>query len=111
MARFCQQFIDPTIDEVAYCQALLNNNCLFWVSMNLVLWFVYWKILKDDENVFKRRKRGFHLPPDDFVYGLKHPKQDGITGVAAGQNEMNTRKIFPIIVLQLFNIIQSLFIH
>ena len=43
-------------------------------------------ILKDtDDNVFKRRKRGFRLPPDDFVYGLKHPQQHGSTGVAAGE--------------------------
>ena len=61
--------------------------------------------------MFKRRKRGFHLPPDDFIYGLKHPKQDGITGVAAGENEMNARKISSMIFLQLFNIIQSLSIH
>ena len=35
------------------------------------------------------RKRGFRLPPDDFVYGLKHPKQDNTTGVAAGRYSLN----------------------
>jgi hypothetical protein len=40
--------------------------------------------------MMKRRKKGFRLPPDDFVYGLKHPKQDGITGVAAGKYPINS---------------------
>ncbi|CAF4462626.1 unnamed protein product, partial [Rotaria sp. Silwood2] len=44
----------------------------------------------DDIDMGKIRKRGFHLPPDNFVYGLKHPKQNGITGVAAGKYPINS---------------------
>ncbi|UJR26878.1 hypothetical protein I4U23_008189 [Adineta vaga] len=31
----------------------------------------------------KKRKKCCYLPPDNYVYGLKHPKTNGITGVAA----------------------------
>jgi hypothetical protein len=54
------------------------------VSPSLVSFFNS-SISKNDNNVAKLRKRGCRLPPDDFVYGLKHPKQNGITGVAAGK--------------------------
>ncbi|CAM2704977.1 unnamed protein product [Rotaria socialis] len=33
----------------------------------------------------KARKRGYRLPPENYVYGIKHPQQNGITGVAAGK--------------------------
>jgi hypothetical protein len=50
-------------------------------------------ISKDDNDLIKKRKRGFRLPPDDFVYGLKHPKQNGITGIAAGKYPSDSRSI------------------
>ena len=40
----------------------------------------------------QRRKVGFRLPPADFVYGLKHPKPDGISGVAAGKSRSITHR-------------------
>jgi hypothetical protein len=71
MTIFCRQHRRSSANERAFCQALLNDEHPIWV-----------------EDVTKSRKRGFRLPPDDFVYGLKHPKQDGITGVAAGRYSM-----------------------
>ncbi|CAF4612848.1 unnamed protein product [Rotaria sp. Silwood1] len=74
MAIFCRQHTKPTSNERTFCQALLNNENPIW----------------DDNDICKIRKRGFYLPPDNFVYGLKHPKQNGITGVAAGKYSIDS---------------------
>jgi hypothetical protein len=51
-----------------------------------ILFFVIQHLRQDDhDSTVKRYKRGFRLPPDDFTYGMKHPQQNGITGVAAGK--------------------------
>ncbi len=79
MAIFCRQHTKPTANELAFCQALLNNeNPSFAISK------------EENDDVVKIRKKGFYLPPDDFVYGFKHPKHDGITGVAAGKYSIDS---------------------
>jgi len=86
MAAFCRYQAKTTPNEREFCRALLNNENPIWVSISLSLvLFFNSSISKNDNNIAKLRKRGCRLPPDDFVYGLKHPKQNGITGVAAGK--------------------------
>ncbi|CAF1155210.1 unnamed protein product [Rotaria magnacalcarata] len=66
MTLFCRQHKKSTSNERAFCQALLNNE---------------YPIL--DYDMCKTRKRCYRLPPENYVYGIKHPQQNGITGVAA----------------------------
>lgn len=95
----CRQRANSTADERAFCQALLNNECPVWVSVHLPPKSPHPYISKDDVDVFDRHKRGFRLPPDDFVYGLKHPQQNGITGVAAGRYPMGLLEKIQVIFL------------
>ncbi|CAF2193975.1 unnamed protein product [Rotaria magnacalcarata] len=66
MTLFCRQHKKSTSNERAFCQALLNNE---------------YPIL--DYDMCKTRKRCYRLPPENYAYGIKHPQQNGITGVAA----------------------------
>ncbi|CAF1132590.1 unnamed protein product [Rotaria sordida] len=73
MAIFCRQHTKPISNERAFCQALLNNENPIW----------------DDNDMEKIHKRGFRLPPDNFVYGIKHPKQNALQ---YDNTPMNTSK-------------------
>lgn len=62
-----------------------SRNLRLGQYVSLTLFFVIQHSRQDDrDSTVKRYKRGFRLPPDDFTYGMKHPQQNGTTGVAAG---------------------------
>ena len=63
-----------------------SRNLRLGQYASFILFFVIQHSRQDDrDSTVKRYKRGFRLPPADFTYGMKHPQQNGITGVAAGE--------------------------
>lgn len=79
----------------------MNENFVkHYSTMKIMCWLVFISFFlsnlylliskkEEDNNLIKKRKNGLYLPPDDFVYGIKHPKQTNITGVAAGKYPIN----------------------